>query len=90
MVLMKTLGHHGKSLILTLVKERQNVAWVYIILVIIFICLLTEKKSVYLKIKNDTKNFNFLTQFCLVSMSNRFGVTVSREVSLKENVNVTY
>ena len=36
--------------------------------------------------KADNKNFNFSTQFCIGSMSNGFGATDSREVSLKGNV----
>ena len=38
------------------------------------------------KFKADNKNINFLTLFCLGSISNGFGATDSREVSLKENV----
>ena len=36
--------------------------------------------------KAYNENVNFPTQFCLGSMSNRFGATESREVSLKGNV----
>ena len=39
------------------------------------------------KFKADNKNGNFPTLFCLGSTSNGFGVTDSREVSLKGNVN---
>ena len=39
------------------------------------------------KFKADNKNGNFPTQFCLGNTSNGFGVTDSREVSLKGNVN---
>ena len=38
------------------------------------------------KFKAGNKNFNFPTQFCLGSISNGFGATESREVSLKDNV----
>ena len=38
------------------------------------------------KFKDDNKNFNFPTQFCLGSISNGFRNTESREVSLNENV----
>ena len=38
------------------------------------------------KFKVDNKNVTFLTQFCLESMSNRFSVAESREVSSKGNV----
>ena len=37
------------------------------------------------KFKSDNKNVNFLTQFCLGSISNGFSVTDSREVSLNGN-----
>ena len=38
------------------------------------------------KFKADDKNVNFLTQFCLESISNRFSPTESREVPLNGNV----
>ena len=38
------------------------------------------------KFKANNKNVNFPTQFCLGSISNGFGATESREVSLKGNV----
>ena len=38
------------------------------------------------KFKDDNKNVNFPTQFCLGSISNGFRNTESREVSLNENV----
>ena len=38
------------------------------------------------KNKVDNKNVNFLTQFCLESISNGFSATESREVSLNVNV----
>ena len=34
----------------------------------------------------DDKNVSFPTQFCLRSISNKFGAIHSKEVSLKENV----
>ena len=37
------------------------------------------------KFKSDNKNVNFLTQFCLGSISNGFSATDSREVSLNGN-----
>ena len=46
---------------------------------ILVICFLTERKSVSL---NPMKNF--LTQFFLGSISNKFDTVGSREVSLKE------
>ena len=51
---------------------------------IIVSCLLMEKQS--FKFKANNKTFIFLTQFCLGSISNGFGATESREVSLKGNV----
>ena len=42
------------------------------------------KGKVIFKVKID--NVNFLTQFCLGSISNGLGTIDSREVSLKENV----
>ena len=39
-----------------------------------------------LKFKPDNKNVNFLTQFCLGSISSGFNATDSREKSLKGNV----
>ena len=38
------------------------------------------------KFKANNKNVNFPTQFCLGSISNGFGATESREVSLKWNL----
>ena len=53
-------------------------------IMLIVICLLMEKKS--FKFKADDKNVNFPFQFCLGSISNKFGHIDSREVSLKRNV----
>ena len=39
-----------------------------------------------IKFKADNKNFNFLTQFFLGSVSNGFSAIESREVSLNGNV----
>ena len=38
------------------------------------------------KFKADNKNINFPTRFCLGNISDGFSATVSREVSLNENV----
>ena len=38
------------------------------------------------KFKDENKNVNFATQFCLGSISNGFSATESREVSLNGNV----
>ena len=48
-------------------------------------CLFFSGKEIF-KFKADNKNGNFLTQFCLGSISNGFTATESREVSLNENV----
>ena len=48
-------------------------------MLIIVICLLTEKKSINLKLI-----IKMLTHFCLGNISNGFGAIESREVSLKE------
>ena len=76
---MAVLALQKKSLVLTLEKQTQNFSSVHIIMVIIVICLLMEKKL----FKADNKNVNFQTQFCLESKSNKFGAIDSREVSLK-------
>ena len=38
------------------------------------------------KFKANSKSVNFVTQFCLGSISNRFGATESRQVYLRGNV----
>ena len=48
------------------------------------ICLLMEKKSLKLKLKN--KNVSFPTPLFLESISNGFSATESREVSLNGNL----
>ena len=52
---------------------------------VIVISLLMEKKS--FKSKASYGKVNFPTQFFLESISNGFGATDSREVSVKGNVN---
>ena len=47
-------------------------------MLIIVICLLTEKKSINLK-----PIIKMITHFCLGNISNGFGAIESREVSLK-------
>ena len=61
MVSMKALVHQRKSLVLNLVKQGQNFGWVYITIMAIVICLLTEKKSLNLKsiIKMSIFQLNF-------------------------------
>ena len=61
MVSMEALVHQRKSLVLNLVKQGQNFGWVYITILAIVICLLTEKKSLNLKsiIKMSIFQLNF-------------------------------
>ena len=47
---METLVRQKQNLGLTLVKETQNVASAYIIMLIIVICLLMENKSLSLEL----------------------------------------
>ena len=58
-------------------NTKQSFARSYIIMLIIVICLLMEKKCL---------NLNFPTQFCPGSISNGFSATESREVSINGNV----
>ena len=48
--LMEALDHHRKSLILILVKQTQNFAWDFIIIMTIVICLLMENKCLNLNL----------------------------------------
>ena len=61
MILIKALVEQRKSLVLTLVKQRENFAWVCITIVINVICLLQQKKSISLNqiIKMSTFKLNF-------------------------------
>ena len=72
------------SLVLILVKQTQNHAWVCIIMLITVICLLMETKS--LSWKPATKAWTFTTQFCFGNIPNDFRATESKEVYLNENV----
>ena len=45
LVLMEALVHQKNSLELISIKQAQNFVWVYIIMLMIVICLLMEKKS---------------------------------------------
>ena len=76
---MEALVYQMKSLVLILLNQKQNFAWVCIIILIIVTCWLIEKKSLNL-------NVNFPTQFRLGSIFNGFSATESREVSLNENM----
>ena len=59
LVLIKALVHQRRCLVLTLKKQRQNIASAYIIMVIIVICLLMEKKSLSFKPTMTTSAFQF-------------------------------
>ena len=80
---MDALAQQRKILVLLLVKQTQNFAWVCIITLIIV--MFVNGKEI-LKFKANNKNVNFPTQFCLGSISNGFRATESREVSLNGNV----
>ena len=56
-----SLGSPGKSVVIVLVKQAQSVAWVYVIMLIIVICLLMEKK--YLSLKPTIKMLTFQRNF---------------------------
>ena len=71
LVLMEALLHQRKGLALLLVNQIQNFPWPCIIVVIIVICMFKEKKSIILK--QMTKILTLQTQFCLGSISNKFG-----------------
>ena len=49
MVLMEASVHRRKIFVLILVKQTQNVAWVCIIMVVIFTCLLMENNRLRLE-----------------------------------------
>ena len=67
---MGVLIHQGKSLLLILVNKTQNLSWVCIIMLVIVI-LFVNGKGIF-KFKADNENVNFITQFCLGSISNGF------------------
>ena len=81
---MGALVYQRKSLVLILLKPTQNFAWVCVVMLIIVICLLMDKKS--LSLKPTIKMLIFRPQFCLGSISNGFSATESREVFLNGNV----
>ena len=70
---MEVLVHHRKSLVLTLMKQRQSFDWVYITIMMINISMLMDKKYLYWKASNN--NINLPTRFCLGSMSDKFGAS---------------
>ena len=67
---MGVLIHQGKSLLLILVNKTQNLSWVCIIMLVIVI-FFVNRKGIF-KFKADNENVNFITQFCLGSISNGF------------------
>ena len=67
---MGVLIHQGKSLLLILVNKTQNLSWVCIIMLVIVI-FFVNGKGIF-KFKADNENVNFITQFCLGSISNGF------------------
>ena len=50
---MEDLNHQSKNLVLISLKQTKNFVWVCIIMLIIVVCLLMEKK--YLKSKSTIK-----------------------------------
>ena len=79
---MKALFHQIKILVFILVNQTQN-AWVRKIILIRVIFL--NGKGIF-KFKANNENINFLTQFCLGSISNEFSTTESRVGSLNGNI----
>ena len=69
-VLMEALVHQRKTLVLILVKEAQNFVSVCIIMVIIVICLLMEKRSSRLKpiMEMSTFQLNFVWEAYLIDL----------------------
>ena len=75
---MEAFVHQRKSLVLLiLVKQTANYAWVSIIMLVIVICLLMEKKPLNLKptIKMLTFQLNFVSRVYLMNLeSNEFRI----------------
>ena len=84
MVFMEILDQERKSWLLVLLKQTQNFVLSFHYNADNSYLFLNGKEIV--KFKDDNKNVNFPTQFCLGSISNGFRNTESREVSLNENV----
>ena len=70
---MAVLVQQRKSLVLILVKQRQNFATIYITIMIIVICLIAEKKSISLKqiIKMSTFQVNFVYEASLINLTSQ-------------------
>ena len=58
---MEDLNHQNKNLVLISLKQTKNFVWVCIIMLIIVVCLLMEKK--YLKSKSTIKMLSFQLNF---------------------------
>ena len=82
LVFMEALVHQKKILILISVKQKKSFVWVYIS---DNSYLFVNGKEIY-NFKATYKSVNFLPQFCLGCISNKFDYTNSEEVSLKGNV----
>ena len=67
---MEALVHQRKSLIIILAKQTQHFAWISIIVLIIVICLLMEKKSLSLEptIKKLTFKLNSVLEVYLMDI----------------------
>ena len=62
-----SFGSPEKHLVLILVKQTQNFAWIYIIMMIIVTCLLIETNSLNLKPTTKMLTFQQFCQFSTVS-----------------------
>ena len=78
-----SFGSSEKKLSINFSKAKIKFNWVCITMVIIVICLLTEK--IY-KFKANNKNVNFPNQFCIGRISHKFDYVEAEEVSLKGNM----
>ena len=77
MVLVEALVHQRKNLMLILVKQTNfSLSFHYN----------GDNSYLFVNGKETYVNINFLTQFCLGSISHGFDATVSTKVSLKGNV----
>ena len=70
LALMEALVQQKKSLVLILAKQTQKFAWVYIIMLVVVIGLLIEKKYLKLKltIKMLTFQLNFVSELFLMDL----------------------
>ena len=77
MVLFKVLVDQRKVSALILVMQRQRIVLVCFTMEIIVICMLARQKSITLR---QIKKVNFLSQFCLRRVSNKFNYFESEEL----------